>query len=71
MQHLVDSYHDEWAEVVKDPVRRQKFKQLCMIVLGRCVVIERLPNFFPSQEKAQDALPVWLSATAQLAKCEI
>lgn len=27
MQHLVDSYHDEWAEVVKDPDRRKKFKQ--------------------------------------------
>lgn len=27
MQHLVDSYHDEWAEVVKDPERRAKFKQ--------------------------------------------
>lgn len=27
MQHLVDTYHDEWAEVVKDPVRRNKFKQ--------------------------------------------
>eukprot|EP00977_Amphora_coffeiformis_P009629 scaffold2219_cov177-Amphora_coffeaeformis.AAC.5 len=27
MQHLVDTYHDEWAEVVKDPVRRAKFKQ--------------------------------------------
>ena len=27
MQHLVDSYHDEWAEVVKDPVLRAKFKQ--------------------------------------------
>jgi nitrite reductase (NADH) large subunit len=27
MQHLVDTYHDEWAEVVKDPERRAKFKQ--------------------------------------------
>lgn len=27
MQHLVDTYHDEWAEVVKDPKRRAKFKQ--------------------------------------------
>ena len=27
MQHLVDTNHDEWAEVVKDPVRRAKFKQ--------------------------------------------
>jgi NAD(P)H-dependent nitrite reductase small subunit len=27
MQHLVDTYHDEWAEVVKDPARRAKFKQ--------------------------------------------
>jgi len=27
MQHLVDSYHDEWAEVVKDPKRREQFKQ--------------------------------------------
>lgn len=27
MQHLVDTYHDEWAEVVKDPKRRSKFKQ--------------------------------------------
>lgn len=27
MQHLVDSYHDEWAEVVKSPERRKKFKQ--------------------------------------------
>lgn len=27
MQHLVDSYHDEWAEVVNDPERRKKFKQ--------------------------------------------
>ena len=27
MQHLVDTYHDEWAEVVKDPDRRAKFKQ--------------------------------------------
>lgn len=27
MAHLVDSYHDEWAEVVKDPERRKKFKQ--------------------------------------------
>jgi len=27
MQFLVDSYHDEWAEVVKDPARRAKFKQ--------------------------------------------
>jgi nitrite reductase (NADH) large subunit len=24
---LVDTYHDEWAEVVKDPERRAKFKQ--------------------------------------------
>lgn len=27
MQHLVDSYHDEWAEVVKTPALRAKFKQ--------------------------------------------
>lgn len=27
MQYLVDTYHDEWAEVVKDPVKRNKFKQ--------------------------------------------
>jgi nitrite reductase (NADH) large subunit len=27
MELLVDTYHDEWAEVVKDPSRRAKFKQ--------------------------------------------
>lgn len=27
MEHLVTTYHDEWAEVVKDPERRKKFKQ--------------------------------------------
>ncbi len=27
MQHLVDTYHDEWAEVVKDPEKRKMFKQ--------------------------------------------
>ena len=27
MDHLVESYHDEWAEVVKDPEKRKKFKQ--------------------------------------------
>lgn len=27
MQYLVNTYHDEWAEVVKDPKRRAKFKQ--------------------------------------------
>ena len=27
MQLLVDTYHDEWAEVVKDPAKRAKFKQ--------------------------------------------
>jgi NAD(P)H-dependent nitrite reductase small subunit len=27
MQFLVDTYHDEWAEVVKSPERRAKFKQ--------------------------------------------
>ena len=27
MQYLVDTYHDEWAEVVNDPERRAKFKQ--------------------------------------------
>ena len=27
MQHLVDTYHDEWAEVVKTPELRAKFKQ--------------------------------------------
>jgi len=27
MQHLVDTYHDEWAEVVKDPAKRAMFKQ--------------------------------------------
>jgi len=27
MQHLVDTYHDEWAEVYNDPERRKKFKQ--------------------------------------------
>lgn len=27
MQHLVETYHDEWAEVVKDPARKAKFKQ--------------------------------------------
>jgi len=27
MQHLVDTYECEWAAVVKDPVRRQKFRQ--------------------------------------------
>jgi nitrite reductase (NADH) large subunit len=27
MEHLVETYHDEWAEVVKDPERRAKFKQ--------------------------------------------
>ena len=27
MNHLVDTYHDEWAEVVKDPERRKKFQQ--------------------------------------------
>eukprot|EP00559_Dactyliosolen_fragilissimus_P005293 CAMPEP_0184862660 /NCGR_PEP_ID=MMETSP0580-20130426/7082_1 /TAXON_ID=1118495 /ORGANISM="Dactyliosolen fragilissimus" /LENGTH=1124 /DNA_ID=CAMNT_0027360613 /DNA_START=342 /DNA_END=3716 /DNA_ORIENTATION=- len=27
MQHLVDTYHDEWAEVVHDPNLRKKFKQ--------------------------------------------
>lgn len=27
MAYLIESYHDEWAEVVKDPKRRAKFKQ--------------------------------------------
>jgi nitrite reductase (NADH) large subunit len=27
MQYLVDTYHDEWAEVVKDPIKRSTFKQ--------------------------------------------
>jgi len=27
MEHLVTTYHDEWAEVVKDPKKRAKFKQ--------------------------------------------
>lgn len=27
MNHLVDTYHDEWAEVVADPKKRAKFKQ--------------------------------------------
>jgi len=27
MQYLVDTYHDEWAEVVNDPKKRAKFKQ--------------------------------------------
>jgi len=27
MEYLVETYHDEWAEVVKDPARRAKFKQ--------------------------------------------
>ena len=27
MQHLVDTYHDEWAEVVNDPKKRAKFQQ--------------------------------------------
>ena len=27
MNHLVDTYHDEWAEVVKSPELRAKFKQ--------------------------------------------
>ena len=27
MEHLVSSYHDEWAEVVNDPIKRAKFKQ--------------------------------------------
>jgi len=27
MQHLVDTYHDEWAVVVNDPERKKKFKQ--------------------------------------------
>ncbi|KAJ3176796.1 hypothetical protein HDU85_006531 [Gaertneriomyces sp. JEL0708] len=27
MQYLVDTYQDEWATVVKDPVRRQDFRQ--------------------------------------------
>jgi len=27
MNYLVDTYHDEWAEVVKDPKRRAKFNQ--------------------------------------------
>ena len=27
MEHLVDTYHDEWAEVVNDPGKRKKFKQ--------------------------------------------
>lgn len=27
MNHLIETYHDEWAEVVKDPARRAKFKQ--------------------------------------------
>lgn len=27
MAHLVDTYHDEWAEVVKNPELRAKFKQ--------------------------------------------
>jgi len=27
MAHLVETYHDEWAEVVKDPALRAKFKQ--------------------------------------------
>lgn len=27
MQHLVDTYHDEWAEVVNDPAKRATFKQ--------------------------------------------
>jgi len=27
MQYLVDTYHDEWAEVVKDPKKRAKFQQ--------------------------------------------
>lgn len=27
MAHLVETYHDEWAEVVKDPAKRAQFKQ--------------------------------------------
>jgi len=27
MAHHVESYHDEWAEVIKDPEKRKKFKQ--------------------------------------------
>jgi nitrite reductase (NADH) large subunit len=27
MQHLVDTYHDEWAVVYNDPERKKKFKQ--------------------------------------------
>ena len=27
MQYLIDTYHDEWAEIVKDPERRKRFKQ--------------------------------------------
>lgn len=27
MQHLVDTYHNEWAKVVKDLARRAKLKQ--------------------------------------------
>lgn len=27
MQHLIESYHDEWAEVYNNPERRKKFKQ--------------------------------------------
>jgi nitrite reductase (NADH) large subunit len=27
MQNLVDTYHDEWADVVKDPEKRKRFKQ--------------------------------------------
>jgi nitrite reductase (NADH) large subunit len=27
MQHLVDSYHDEWAEVYNNPERKKKFQQ--------------------------------------------
>lgn len=27
MQYLVDTYHDEWAEVVSDPVKRAQFQQ--------------------------------------------
>lgn len=27
LQHLVDTYHDEWSEVVNDPERRKKFNQ--------------------------------------------
>ncbi|KAJ7128043.1 nitrite reductase [Mycena filopes] len=55
MQNLVNTYEDEWAQVVKDPVKRKQFKQFAN-------TDERRPNSEMITQRGQQRPADWAKA---------